>query len=67
MADVLYEPIELTAAELDAVAGGVAIAENVSSIVQANANGNKSVLGGVGATNLNLGIVTQTAFAFNFL
>ena len=62
MENVVREPIELTAAELNAVAGGVAIAENLSDIFEAQAVGNASRGGrSFGATGLQLAIVEQSA------
>ena len=66
MEDTLLEPIELTAAELNAVAGGVAIATNIAEIEQAQAVGNRSFGGALASVNLELAIVTQNAVAINF-
>jgi hypothetical protein len=65
MEDTL-EPIELTAAELDAVAGGVAVAANVAAVAQLQAVGNRSFGGALASVNLELAIVTQNAVAINF-
>jgi hypothetical protein len=65
MEDTL-EPIELTAAELDAVAGGVAVAANVAAVAQLQAVGNNSLGGALASVNLELAIVTQNAVAINF-
>ena len=64
MEDTL-EPIELTAAELNAVAGGVAVAANIAAVAQLQAIGNKSLGGALASVNVELAIVTQNAIAVN--
>ena len=65
MKDTLLEPIELTAAELNAVAGGVAVATNIAAIEQAQAVGNRSRDGGAFSTNVEVAEIMQNAVAIN--
>jgi hypothetical protein len=67
----MQDPIELTASELDLVAGGTAVSENVSEILQSQAVGNATAIGGanIGSGDGDVGVqvaeVTQVAFSFN--
>jgi hypothetical protein len=61
----IIEPIELIASELDLVTGGVAIAETVVEVAQANIVGNRSGGGGAFSTNVNAVEVTAIAHATN--
>ena len=65
MEDTLPALIELTAAELNAVAGGVAVAVNVAAIDQAQAVGNRSRGGGARSVNVEIGEIMQNAVAIN--
>jgi hypothetical protein len=65
MEDTLPELIELTAAELNAVAGGVAVAANVAAVAQLQAVGNRSFGGGFASVNVEVAEIMQNAVAIN--
>jgi hypothetical protein len=65
MEDVILEPVELTASELDVVTGGVAIAENLVEVAQANVVGNRSLGGGFASVNVNATEIVAIAHATN--
>jgi hypothetical protein len=66
MEDVILEPVELTASELDLVTGGLAVAANAVEVAQENVVGNRSGGGGIASTNVNATSVVAIAHAFNF-